>query len=54
MKEGLKANPWNQKLMNLTLISRRNRRLKRDNFSENVKSENPKSRMKLLKITIRK
>ena len=36
MKEDLKTNPRNQKSMNLTLISRRNSRLKMDEFSENI------------------
>ena len=39
MKEDLKANPQNQKSINLTLISRRNRRLKRDYFFETLNRE---------------
>ena len=34
MNEDLKTNPWNQKSMNLTMISRRNRRLKMGEISE--------------------
>ena len=36
MKEELKMNPRNKKSMNLTSISRRNWRLKMDEFFENV------------------
>ena len=36
MKENLRTKPRNQKSMNLTLISRRNLRLKRGVFSENI------------------
>ena len=39
MKEELKTNPRNQKSMNLTLISRRNLRLKRDEISKNRKNK---------------
>ena len=46
MKEDLKTNPRHQKSMNLTLISRRNWRLNRDNFSENLKNEKPKIKIK--------
>ena len=36
--------PQNQKSMNLTLISRRNRRLNREDFSENVNREVTKNK----------
>ena len=36
MNEDLNMNPQNQKSMNLTLISRRNQRLNRWVFSENI------------------
>ena len=39
MKEDSKTNPWNQKSINLTLISWRNRRLNRGDFSENGNRE---------------
>ena len=39
MKEDLKKNPWNKKSGNFTLISRRNRRLNKAVFFENVNSK---------------
>ena len=39
MKEDLKTNPRNQKSINLTLILRRNQRLKRGVFFKNVNRE---------------
>ena len=39
MKEDLKMIPHNQKSSNLTLISRRNRRSKRDDFFETLNRE---------------
>ena len=47
MKEDLKTNPWNKKSMNLTMISLRNRRLNREDFSENKIAKLPKIREKL-------
>ena len=47
MKEDLKTNPQNQKSMNLTLISRRNWRLKWGVFSENWKNEITKNKDKI-------
>ena len=39
MKEDLKMNPWDQKSMNLTLILRRNWRLKMDEFFKNINND---------------
>ena len=43
-------NPWNKKLLNLTLISRKNQRLNRGDSFENLKNEinlNYDSKLKL-------
>ena len=47
-------NPQNQKSLNLDLISRRNHRMNRGEFSENKNSENPKLRMKFTQFMILK
>ena len=54
MKEDSKTNPQNKKSMNLTLILRRNRRLNREYFSENIKSEITKNKNEITKIKILK
>ena len=52
MKEDSKKNLLNQKSMNLTLISRRNRRLNIEDFSKRDLTKNMKLKMKLTKLTI--
>ena len=47
MKEDLKTNPHNKKSMNLTLISRRNKRLIRGVFSKNVNHEITKVKIEI-------
>ena len=47
MKEDLKTNPRNQKSINLTLILRRNRRLNREYFFKNIKSEITENKNKI-------
>ena len=47
MKEDLKTNPRNQKSINLTLILRRNRRLNKEYFFENIKSKITKNKNKI-------
>ena len=52
MKEDLRTNTRNKKLLNLDLISQRNHRMNIGDFSENVKSKKPKIRTKLTLIKI--
>ena len=48
MKENLKTNPRNQKLMNLTLISRRNQSLNIGVFSKNINHEITKNKKEII------
>ena len=50
MKEDLKTIPRNKKSSNLTLISRRNWRLKWGEISENVKSKIIENKLKITEI----